>query len=596
MKNSFKKELSLSNDNKLKYALLYILLGVVAFFIWYIFWLETSEGKGLTLFIDDIAGQFAVASFFFTIFGVVLTSLNWQYDIFNRINNQQKEKIRILSDFAQEHWYSTERTIYNELLNMLERCSENQDTGYKLYMLMCSPTLDYPERIKNDYLKWGNELRNKIETMMPDNNDKLYLNLYHLPNDNISGVNPLREFIESLSGFCAALPGNTVHCKSIFENIYNVTEEFIRAFQIKSSLNPNIKISSVEQPDVPFQIFIYESKKYSEVLVSFAGKSILQDKNETKQKGFHSTDPDVVNAFKHIFKAYTENHRRIPIKPIHSLDIIEDLAKAKEHSISNYVDLGITLKVNEGIFSPAYANSSKFTSYAITKILKKDDKVLDIGSGTGAQAIVSYNFLKNNLLTNEPIVWAIEPFKESFENLNFNINQNSATITSKQWLLYTGNHLCSAKNHKFETGKLIDYNEFLNGTEQQISLNDFNNIKFNIVIGDLPYVDTSADIPLEHAFFDLDHNAHKSLFQLFAKETYFANDAKLITSFSSLGGIDDIIKFERIISKNNLVILQRFAFNEKEYLWYVYVIVKKSCFDTYRSNYWWTSLNAIATS
>lgn len=594
MGKNLKKRFSITNENKPLYGFIYITLGIVIFFIWYFVWLEKGNVSGIWNFIKEISGPFTVLSFFYSFIAVIFGSINWSSNIFYHISSHQKEKIKILNDFAKEKWYSSDKTIYNELINMLDRCALNKEDGFKLLMLMCSPTLDYPERLKHDFSKWGSEFRNKIEPIIPDDNNKIILNIYHLPNENISGVNPLMEFIESLSGFCSELPNSRNSSKEIFRNISEETKAFINHLKYKSQQNKNFTISSVEQPDVPFQIFIYKSSKHCEVLVSFAGKTILQDKNETKQKGFHSIDPDVVDAFEHIFNSYTATHRRIPIKPIHSLDIIDDLSKVDKHCIKDYLNLKINLEIDKGIFSPGYANSSKFTSYAITKILKKDDKVLDIGSGTGVQAMVSYKYLQNDLSTPNPIVWAIEPFGESFKNLERNIASNNMEIIAKRWLLYTGNHCKNNNDQKqhLTVGKIIDNNEHIS---KDVALSDFENNKFDIVIGDLPYVDTKADESLEHAFFDLEHNAHRALFKMFANETYIKNDSKLITSFSSLGGLDDIIKFESIISKSELIILQRFAFNEKDYLWYVYVLVKKVFFDNYNHEYWWTLLNSRAT-
>ena len=589
MEKYIKKRFSISNENKPFYGAIYIILGLVSFFICYFVWTECPTHNGWYNFIKEVSGPFTVISFLYSFFAVLLGSINWSPDVFHHIQCQQKERIKILDDFAKENWFSTDKTIYNELINMLDRCALNKEDGFKLLMLMCCPTLDYPERLKDNFNKWGDEFRNKIEPIIPDNNNKIELKIFHLPNENISGVNPLVQFIESLSGFCAALPNTKSTSKEIFTQISRETKNYLGYLKIKSEHNSNFTVSSVEQPDVPFQIFIYKSKKYCEVLVSFAGKTILQDKNETKQKGFQSIDPDVVKAFEHIFNSYTATHRRIPIKPIHSLDIIDNLSKADKHRISDYLNLNILLEIDKGIFSPCYANSSKFTSYAITKILKKEDKVLDIGSGTGVQALVSYRYLQDYLSTPNPVVWAIEPFIESYDNLKRNITLNRMNIIAKKWLLYTGNRYNNKdRNQNITVGKIIDSTS---NTIRELKLLDFENNLFDVVIGDLPYVDTKADESLEHAFFDLEHNAHRALFRMFAKEQYIKNDSKLITSFSSLGGLDDIVKFESIISKNELVILQRFAFNENDYLWYVYVIVKKTFFNSFCNEYWWKTLN-----
>ena len=74
------------------------------------------------------------------------------------------------------------------------------------------------------------------------------------------------------------------------------------------------------------------------------------------------------------------------------------------------------------------------------------------------------------------------------------------------------------------------------------------------------------------------------------KNNWLDDRGRLITAFSSLGGPDDVLRFERMIADNDLQIVQRIDFHESSYLWIVHVIVKRVDFD--RDKYWWKELRA----
>lgn len=156
----------------------------------------------------------------------------------------------------------------------------------------------------------------------------------------------------------------------------------------------------------------------------FAGKEILEDAVTTTPRGLWSNDPWVVENVERIYEHYVGTRRRRPFAPRHTSKVMKDPLNGVEHEISGYLHgaglserLRIVVKPN--VFSPAVANSGKFTSWVLTRILEKDMKVLDLGSGTGVLALTAWHTLKARG-TDEPVVWAVEAVPQAFANLKQN--------------------------------------------------------------------------------------------------------------------------------------------------------------------------------
>nr|VFK05258.1 MAG: hypothetical protein BECKH772B_GA0070898_105561 [Candidatus Kentron sp. H]VFK05639.1 MAG: hypothetical protein BECKH772A_GA0070896_105751 [Candidatus Kentron sp. H]VFK09018.1 MAG: hypothetical protein BECKH772C_GA0070978_105701 [Candidatus Kentron sp. H] len=62
-----------------------------------------------------------------------------------------------------------------------------------------------------------------------------------------------------------------------------------------------------------------------------------------------------------------------------------------------------------------------------------------------------------------------------------------------------------------------------------------------------------------------------------------------------LGGPDDIAELDRHIRCHSLQVIQRVEFYESEYMWMVYVLMKKQDFDDYGGQFWWNMLDAKNT-
>ena len=346
--------------------------------------------------------------------------------------------------------------------------------------------------------------------------------------------------------------------------------------------------------DIPFQMVITKTDKFAEVVVSFAGKNIIEKEEYIEPKGFHSIDPDVVGAFIDIFKAYTNKHSRIPFKPQHTEEIIEQTMKP--HKIKEYHSktltniLSVPIEIPSNTFSPYYANSSKFTTDTLLHILRKDDKVIEIGSGSGIQVLAALQKLKD-LKTKNPIVWAIEPY--AFDLLKKNCLK-TPEIKIKHWILRVKNvnnkDIMPAKYNNqailCDRDKCLVKNKQCNNTckifDNEIVESDFENNKFNIVLGDLPFVSACINdaSDKELAYYDLHHDSHQALLRLFKNATWTAKGAILITAFSTLGGYEDTKNFAQMIQREGLVIVQYFCYLEKDYHWITYCLMKKEDYDT----------------
>lgn len=512
---------------------------------------------------------------------------------------KHKDKINILKKFGSsiQYHYLDEGSIYGTMIDVLNRLKNEPDANVnskELYVFLCSPVLDTPERINGNYSKWGDEFSSILADMTTQESGLLKnnVNVCFLANDSTLGFKPLQDFVEVLANYCAAsdlkkakTPRQKAHvkpAKDINQVIYTKTE---RIYKKILEHKDNCCLTLLD--DIPFQMVITKTDKFAEVVVSFAGKNIIEKEEYIEPKGFHSIDPDVVGAFIDIFKAYTNKHSRIPFKPQHTEEIINQTMKP--HKIKEYHSktltniLSVPIEIPSNTFSPYYANSSKFTTDTLLHILRKDDKVIEIGSGSGIQVLAALQKLKD-LKTENPIVWAIEPYAIDLLKKNC---LKTPEIKIKHWILRVkkvtnfdnqatlcNRDNCSIKNKQCNnTCKIFD---------NEIVESDFENNRFNIVLGDLPFVSACVnnDSDKELAYYDLHHDSHQALLRLFKNATWTTPGAILITAFSTLGGYEDTKNFAQMIQKEGLVIVQYFCYLEKDYHWITYCLMKKEDYDT----------------
>lgn len=164
------------------------------------------------------------------------------------------------------------------------------------------------------------------------------------------------------------------------------------------------------------------------------------------------------------------------------------------------------------------------------------------------------------------------------------------------------NNVYTEINNNRATGVFIYNTELeINSTIKSNSdiIKDLSTSKFTYIVADLPFVDTKigeTNKDLESAFFDEKHKLQESVLKFFSENNEIIDDkARLLKSFSSLGGDLDILSFEMLINKYNLCTIKKVAFIENGYEWFTYVIMRRTSFINFLPNmpnrYWWEELN-----
>jgi len=571
-----------------------------------------SSKKSRKLYLNERGG---FMSFFGIVVTLILLFLSFykfsSYEIFSLLHIRSKDRIKILDKFSSNEDLIGNKSIYNSFIDVIQRCESLDSPNSKLKLLLCSPLVDYPERT-NGIDGWGEEFSRLLEHIAHSSSDNIDLSVWHLPNRIINGSNPLKSFTEVLAN---SITPDKQNASENFNKIWNKTINRLSDFKIlNDDKSRKFQINRTVVNDIPFQIILHRSKELNEVVVSFAGRKLLEDETTNDFYGFHSVDLDVVEAFEAIFDSYVKEKRRTPIKPQHSLNIIAEIQKNTEpHIIENYLESSAyknmidefklsktDIEVPPQTFSPAYANSSKFTSIVLKTIIGKEDKVLEIGAGTGVQSIVAYK-TQVALGNINPVVYALEMDEKGFTALQNNLNINAINFDSTTNIgvkpINATLKAVNGTNISFETNDSKLNKEVLANGKLEIIKNDafpknqehFDDLissPINFLIADLPYVDTEAEEGLERAFYDLGHYAHQALFFYFNNNPQFDNNARLLTSFSSLGGEEDLIRFELMIRETGLFISHKQSFFEDGYEWIVYTIVK-----TKQDGYWQEYLN-----
>ena len=540
---------------------------------------------------------------FYGLIAIIIGFYEWsKFEKFSLLFQNSKDKIKMLDKFsANSNSIFYQSSIYENIINLLERLEDeiknSKHQNLHLKMLLCSPLLD---KDSSNFNKWGNEFIDKIKHLSTAK--KVKIELFHLPNNTVYGVNPLRNFTEVLAKYI-----KDDDAEKAFEQIWKSTEKNLGILaNLSTEPNTLLTINKYKDPetndvgdvfldDIPFQIIISKTPLLQEVIVSFAGKSNLENENvKGSPKGFHSVDPVVVETFDKIFDEYVSDKKRVPIRPEHTQKIINEITSLNcESNINNYLDsnsddifkkyyVTINVKIAPKTFSPLIANSSKFTSRVIQETIRKEDVFLEIGAGSGVQTILAYKMLQK-LGNQDPKVFAIENSQTAFNCLKDNCLTNS---------------VYSENNGNRTSGVYIFKEDFANEHSQDFK-DKFTNNKFTYIVADLPFVDTKvndADKDLESAFFDEKHKLQESLLKFFAENNEMIDEkARLLTSFSSLGGDLDILSFEMLINKHNLSTIKKVAFVENGYEWITYVIMRRSSFVNFLPSkpdrYWWEELN-----
>jgi len=600
--------------------------------------IDFNSFKIILQFFEEKDGLLGVVLAFYGLLAIIIGFYEWnKFEVFALLFNRNQERIKILRRFSQRSILTDSSSIYNAIISLLNRCEDakmkaSKQGEIKIKMLLCSPLIDYEGRVGNDnYSMWGQEFVDSIHSLVNSSNKAVDLELFHLPNQEISGINPLRNFTEVLANFYS----QNTKCETshqVYEKIWERTQSHLKRLEtLDSDPNQLVKVNRVNLFDVPFQIIIAQTPLLREVIVFFAGRRNIEIDTDNYENsyhnhepyGFQSVDDDVVEAFEKIFNNYVQESNRKSIKPEHTVNIINSIEneKSEEIKILSYLYNDkdesvyklfdspiININIKKGMFSPCVANSSKFLSRVIQSTISKSDIVLDIGAGSGIQSIVSYNSLVK-LGNTTPIVYAIEMVKEVYELFMKNVEDNglkdkiigfeSELICQYSNKLKSENNLFYLNPNNPDVKEKFDYinnkyiSEIVNGeigtlTNEQFSPANFDGTKFTFILADLPFVNYTPKSDLDKSFFDYRHNTHKTLFQFFKKSVLVDKEAKLLTTFSSLGGYDDLLSFEQMINECGLSIIKKISYIEEGFEWLTYVIIKK---EKFVGSYWWDELN-----
>ena len=543
-----------------------------------------------------------------------------------RLRNLQKERLSILPRFSPGRYEMLygRQSIYHAIMGSIERAYQsvaNDKMGDEEHsmiarLLLCSPALDYPERVEKKegkYQHWGDKFSEKLLRLAI--NQKTHTDITFLSDSAGAGFHPLDDFIQVLSSYCESR--SVLPFESIYKGISKSTSRIIQHLKTEAeTAHRHVTIRQHVQ-NIPFQIILFSSRSCHEVVVSFAGHEILEDAQSKEPIGFFSSDRYVVEQFEKVYNEYVAERRRRPFTPLHTKKVIKRHGQEKtEYRLNDYLGYKCNVWIYPNVFSPLYGNSTKFTSWVITKILEGERKVLDIGTGTGALALLAEQVLKQKAGENQIRVVAIECAGHVYENLRKNIEENRSAVVPvlgvvaaktsarlvEAWKLITKDeikdekgrvrtNLCDAELHVLEDGEEIEDGVICGlDANGKMTRSDVDDEKFDIVIADIPFVDALPSAKEERAFLDMGHRLHKTLFLGITKHNKWLEEkGMLITSLSSLGGWNDGIGFERLVDKCELRVMQKHCFYESEYMWIVYVLMRKADMSNVDAEAYWRS-------
>ncbi|MEW8287511.1 MAG: hypothetical protein AB2697_16130 [Candidatus Thiodiazotropha endolucinida] len=602
-------------------------LGYVSIYLWWEIIVNKAPPTGtskvsrayLDMFLKDMSFPLFL---WVTIVGVIMFVApfiinKWKNS--RHIRKKQKERIRLLDNFEPTPKmleFFDDRSIYNAIISLLERLDDEKkniknssNAKYKVHMLLCSPALDYWHNSRSYFtesneFEWGLEFNTLVGKLVKD--PRFYFDICHLPTESFSGVNAMKDFIAALANYIVQTDkslrsADEKEANSSFKRVYDslwkrskdAADEFYR--HANHDLTKHRFSVKTHNINIPFQIVLVNSNDFTEVVVSFAGREVLERELKAGVKGFFSSDPFVVKTFQDVFNTYVESRDRIPYIPIHTLDIAADHDAKGDHLISSfYFDFVKDLHVIPGTFSPVIGNSSKFTVWVLDKLLttgspnnpdhwcNKVEKILDVGSGTGIQALAVDSILRQRLNRSNYSIVAVDSCPNAQQLLEKNLNGKNIKVLP--WEL------------GFNVNEDGDITSSWFYTEEKTRKTNFSEKdgNFDLIIADLPFVhakkrpDEIADL----RFLDFNHQLHQALMWIIHNTDILAPDGLLVTAFSSLGGPEDIAEFERHIRNNSLQVIQRVDFYESDYMWMVYTLMKIDDYEGHGDRLWWKYLGA----
>jgi release factor glutamine methyltransferase len=158
----------------------------------------------------------------------------------------------------------------------------------------------------------------------------------------------------------------------------------------------------------------------------------------------------------------------------------------------------LTLLMQPNVFCAAYGDGSRLLATVLMEEVRSDDTVLDMGTGSGAMAIIAAKRCKNNVVATDISPVAVK---------------------------------CAANNTA------------INGVVNQVNVREGNlfevvepDEKFSLIIFNPPFMDGEPRDLLEMAMYDRDYKTLRQFFQEFPR--YIKPDGRLLLVFSEAGNLN----------------------------------------------------------
>lgn len=220
----------------------------------------------------------------------------------------------------------------------------------------------------------------------------------------------------------------------------------------------------------------------------------------------------------------------------------------------------LTITCFPDVFPPVSPFSYDAIPLAEMNDAKEGEFVLDIGTGTGVQAVISARNGARKVVATDISKQAIENCRHNAEKYGFEKlirKRDGSLLFEARWyekLRYNLERIIEARQgNLFEPVRLY---EKLKG--------------FDLIIANLPFVNHPVREECERWVYDEDYQAHKGFFSKVRE--YLKKEGRVLISFSNIG---DVGFFEGQITKSGLSIRNRRTDTHIGKEWYVYKLTKK---------------------
>ncbi|MEK7185695.1 MAG: 50S ribosomal protein L11 methyltransferase [Patescibacteria group bacterium] len=219
------------------------------------------------------------------------------------------------------------------------------------------------------------------------------------------------------------------------------------------------------------------------------------------------------------------------VNPVTTKNLLREIKTQK--SKIKFVN-GLRIKVCRGVFPPQsrWSRSSKPIHDLLVDVSGK--KVLDIGTGTGVQAIHSAK-------SGAEMVVATDINPEAVECAKFNVSLNG-----------------------FENKITVFKSDLFKSVPKE---------KFDVIIANLPITDYLAKGIVSAALYDPDYKIHKRFFK--NAGVYLKADGYILMSHINFKGKDDFDDFEKMIAKHGYKVDKYADKKALGYTWRIYKISRK---------------------